>query len=141
MNMWFDLLSIVESVNLQEDNDQIIWCFNSNGKYSVQSLYAVISNRGVVPVSVSTVWRLKVPPRIQIFLWLITKNKILTRDNLAKQREVSDKTCLFCNELEYVNHLLFHCCVARRTWLVIAEVLNLRGNWNFEFLATFLACS
>ena len=94
-----------------------------------------------MPVYGSTVWKLKVPPMIQIFLWLITKNKILSRDILAKRREVSDKTCLFCNELESVNHLLFDCCVARRTWLVIAEVLNLRGNWNFEFLATFLACS
>jgi hypothetical protein len=137
MNMWFDLLSIVESVRLQDDNDQIIWCFNSNGKYFVQSLYAVISNRGVVPVFVSSVWKLKVPLRIQIFLWLVTKNKILTRDNLAKRRELTDKTCLFCNELESVNHLLFDCCVARGVWLVIAEVLNLSGIWNFEFIATF----
>ena len=89
------------------------------------------------PVLVSGIWELKIPGRVHYILWLLTKNKILTRDNLAKQREVSDKTCLFCNELEYVNHLLFHCCVARRTWLVIAEVLSLRGNWNFEFLATF----
>jgi hypothetical protein len=35
MNMWFDLLSILESVRLQDGNDQIIRCFNSNGKYPV----------------------------------------------------------------------------------------------------------
>ena len=35
MNMWYELLSIAENLNLQEDNDQIIWSFSSNGKYSV----------------------------------------------------------------------------------------------------------
>lgn len=50
---------------------------------------------------------------------------------------MSDKTCLFCNEPESVNHLLFDCVVAKRTWSVIDEVLNLRGDWNFEFVATF----
>jgi len=34
-----------------------IWSFSSNGKYSVQSLYAVINHRGVVPVYVSAVWK------------------------------------------------------------------------------------
>lgn len=68
MNMWYDLLSIVENLTLQEENDQIIWSFSSNGNYSVQSLYAVINHRGVIPVFVSAVWNLKIPPRVQIFL-------------------------------------------------------------------------
>jgi hypothetical protein len=137
MNMWYNMLSIVEDLNLQEDDDQIIWSFSSNGKFSVQSLYAVINHRGVVPLYVSSVWKLKIPPRVQIFLWLLTKNKILTRDNVAKRREVSHKTCLFCNEPESVNHLFFECCVAKRIWPVISEVLNLRSIWNFEYMATF----
>ena len=106
MNMWYDLLSIAENLKLQEDNDQIIWSFSSNGKYSVQSLYAVLNHRGVVLLYVSAVWKLKIPPRVQIFLWLVSKNKILTRDNLAKRREVSDKTCLFCNEPESESFVL-----------------------------------
>jgi hypothetical protein len=137
MNMWYDLVSIVENLVLQDDSDQIIWSFSSNGKYSVQSLYAVINHRGVVPVYVPAVWKLKIPLRVQIFLWLLYKNKILTRDSLAKRREVSDKTCLFCNEPESVCHLFFECCVVNRLWPVIAEILNLRSDWNFEVLATF----
>jgi hypothetical protein len=135
--MWYDLVSIVENLVLQDDSDQIIWSFSSNGKYSVQSLYAVINHRGVVPVYVPAVWKLKIPPRVQIFLWLLYKNKTLTRDNLAKRREVLDKTCLFCNEPESVCHLFFECCVANRLWPVTTEILNLRSDWNFEVLATF----
>ena len=53
-------------------------------------------------------------PRVHIFLWLLSNNKILTRMNLAKRQHVEDKTCLFCSEQETVGHLFFDCCVARR---------------------------
>jgi hypothetical protein len=59
---------------------------------SSESLYAMISFRGVVPMYVSSIWKLSVPPRVQLFLWLVSNNKVLTRDNLAKRREVSDPT-------------------------------------------------
>jgi hypothetical protein len=71
MNMWYELLGIVENLNLQEDDDKIMWSFSSNGKFSIQPLYAVINHRGVVPVYVLAVWKLKIPPRVQILLWLM----------------------------------------------------------------------
>jgi len=118
-------VSIIESVALNDVSDQIILSFNSNGKFSVQSLYAVINHRGVMPVYEHVVWKLQIPPRVQIFLWLLAKNRVLTRDNLAKRREVSDKTCVFCIGLESVNHLFFDCCVAKRIWLIVSEILEL----------------
>ena len=36
------------------------------------------------PVLVSAIWELKIPGRVHYILWLLTKNKILTRDNLVK---------------------------------------------------------
>lgn len=136
MSLWYELLGIAKSINLKEESDQIIWSFNSNGKYSVQSLYAVINHRGVVPVYAHAVWKLSIPPRVQVFLWLMAKNKILTRDNLGKRRELFDKTCLFCAEFESVHHLLFDCYIAARIWSAIAEILELGGVWNFESVAT-----
>ena len=35
VNMWYNMLSMVEDLNIQEDDDQIIWSFSSNGKFSV----------------------------------------------------------------------------------------------------------
>ena len=71
VEMWFELLGIVEEVNLVEEEDQIIWSFCFNDKFSVQSLYAVTNHRGVKQVYVQAVWKLKIPPRVQIFLWLL----------------------------------------------------------------------
>jgi hypothetical protein len=50
---------------------------------------------------------LKVPPRVHFFLWLLSKNKVLTRDNSSIRRKVDDPSCLFCCETETVNHLYF----------------------------------
>jgi hypothetical protein len=57
------------------------------------------------------VWDLKVPPSVQFFLWLVSRNKILTRDNLAKRRELDDLSCLFCTKDESIVHILFECVV------------------------------
>ena len=39
----------------------------------------------VQPVFIPAVWKLLVPPRVHFFLWLLSKNKILTRDNVEKK--------------------------------------------------------
>jgi hypothetical protein len=43
MNMRYDLIAIMEDVSLVEEEDHLLWSFNSSGKYSVQSLYDVIT--------------------------------------------------------------------------------------------------
>jgi len=39
-----------------------MWSYTSSGKYTVQSLYAVINHRGIVPQFVSSIWRIMIPP-------------------------------------------------------------------------------
>jgi hypothetical protein len=82
MEMWEEVVSIVETLELSVAEDELIWQYNSSGAYSSKSLYDVINFRGVTPVFMSALWSLRVPPRIQFFLWLMLKNKMLTRDNL-----------------------------------------------------------
>ena len=86
---------------------------------------------------VGSIWKLTIPPRVQFFLWLLSNNRVLTRDNLGKCREVSDPTCLFCSEKESISHLFFECCVARNIWLIISELLNQDIGANFESIARF----
>jgi hypothetical protein len=62
--------------------------------------------------------------RVTYFLWLLANNKVLTRNNLAKRKNVADKTCLFCVENESVTHLFYGCCVAKRMWFEVAEITN-----------------
>jgi hypothetical protein len=66
------------------------------------------------------VWKISVLSRLHVFLWLISNNKVLTRDNLAKRRQVEDMSCLFCSEPEAVSHLFFSVALLSlfgRMWL------------------------
>lgn len=74
---------------------------------------------------------------MQFFLWLLSKNKLLTRDNLAKRRGVSDATCLLCVKSESINHLFFECCIAKLNWECISELLDLGLGQDFESVARF----
>jgi hypothetical protein len=47
MNQWYEVVQIVNSIQFYDEPDTIICQFNSMGKYSVQSLYVVMNNRGV----------------------------------------------------------------------------------------------
>ena len=66
-------------------------------------------------------WKIVVPNRYLVFIWLAFNNKILTRDNLCKRHPVNNMTCLFCGENESVRHLFFDFIVARKIWEDIAE--------------------
>jgi hypothetical protein len=59
----------------------------------------------------------------------------LTRDNLAKRREVSDPSCLFCAENESILHLFFDCYVAPNVWRFILELLHINVGESYESVA------
>jgi hypothetical protein len=105
MNQWYEVVQIANSIQFSDEPDTIICQFNSMGKYSVQSLYVVMNNRGVKQVYTSVMWKISIPLRLHIFLWLLANNKTLTRDNLDKRKSLDDKTCLFCSEPESMSHL------------------------------------
>jgi hypothetical protein len=139
--MWEELLSIASSICLNDKDDEMVWMFNSSGVYSSHSLYRVVNFRGVEPIFLPTVWKLHVPPRIHFFLWLVSKNKLLTRDNLGKRRRVDDPSCLFCSDNETVHHLLFDCVVAKKAWEEISIILGINIGLDYESIARLWLCN
>jgi hypothetical protein len=47
MLQWEELLQICNNIQFTEDRDAIIWQFEYSGRYYMQSLYAIVSDRGV----------------------------------------------------------------------------------------------
>jgi hypothetical protein len=132
---WMEMQQIASSISFTDEPDTMIWHFNSSGRYSVQSLYGIVTDRGVRQIFTPVVWKITVPPRIHIFLWLLAKNKILTRDNLDKRRKLDDLTCLFCSEPETAHHLFFECCVAHSIWSIMSKILGISVGRDFESIA------
>jgi hypothetical protein len=83
--MWEDLCSIVEHVEVNEDSDSLVWCYEKSGIYSTRSCYAVVSFRGVTSVFLPAIWNIGAPPKIHLFLWLLSHNNLATVDNLNKK--------------------------------------------------------
>jgi putative lipoic acid-binding regulatory protein len=67
-NSWLELVELVSTVQLSEEEDEMVWKFSSKGTYSSQSLYKIINFRGIKQVHISPVWGIKIPPRVHMFL-------------------------------------------------------------------------
>jgi hypothetical protein len=103
MVQWWELLVIASTINFSEDEDQPILQYETNGIYSSSSMYNLVNFRGVQPIYLPPVWKLKIPPRIQVFLWLFSQNKIMTRDNLRARGMAKPLECEMCKEIELSN--------------------------------------
>jgi hypothetical protein len=86
----------------------------------------------------NSLWKLKVPLKIKIFMWLLNRKVLLTKDNLKKRRWVGCTKCVFCDSQELVEHLFITCPLARLVWRVVhftfnisppTNVTNMFGNW------------
>ena len=110
---------------------------NSKGVYSIKSFYKFVNFRGVLPISSPAIWKIKIPPRIQIFLWLLTNNKLLTRDNLCKRQNVDDLTCVFCNGQESCSHLFSTCVVAVEFWKAICVLTGINEDINIMSISMY----
>jgi hypothetical protein len=138
MSQWQEVLAIAETIVFSEDEDQLIWSYETNGVYSSKSMYAIVNFRGVTPIYLPAVWDLKIPPRIQIFLWLLSQNKIMTRDNLRRRGIPKPMECSFCKEFESVHHLFFDCLVAKQIWSLVEEVFRYRVEKYLDIASRWL---
>ena len=78
------------------------------------------------------------PFKIQIFLWQLFQDSILTRDVMRRRNWLGNPSCSFCDNRETSQHLFFTCPIARLVWWEIFVALNLVlhrsisnmfGNW------------
>jgi hypothetical protein len=121
-SQWQEVIEIATDLQLGDEEDTMIWKFNSSGRFSVQSLYDVINDRGQTNLHSCCV-------EIVCASWtaLIANNKTSTTDNFAKRRFVNDKTCLFCAENETIHHLFFECCIAKLSFFLFCYFWETAG--------------
>jgi hypothetical protein len=64
-------------------------------------------------------WKLKLPLKVEIFLWFLGRGVALTKDNLANRRWQGSLKCGFCNQNEGIQHLFFDCYLGKTIWTII----------------------
>lgn len=81
------------------ERDKKLWMLSGNGAFSVKSLHNFLNDGGLCCAAVKFFSSNTCPKKINIFNWLVWKNKILTLENLEKRR---------CNQLSNATYVLCH---------------------------------
>jgi len=86
-------------------------------------MYNSLTNNDAGPAH-KKMWKGRVPPKIKIFIWLMTNDALLTKDNMIRRKWSGNPKCYFCDHDETINHLFFTCSIAKVVWGVIAKLLG-----------------
>ena len=72
------------------------------------------------------IWKSKVPPRVNFFIWTAALGKILTADNLRRRHVILVSWCCMCKgDAETIDHLFLHGKVAKEMWDTVFNLFGL----------------
>lgn len=112
-----------------DTQDCITWGWSANIKFTVKSIYDHLTKDDSGEPN-SRIWKAKIPYKIKIFLWLLTRGATLTKDNMVKRKWTGDPTCRFCESAETAEHLFFQCPTAKVVWGIVACCLRVTNILN-----------
>ena len=105
----------------QQLQDSMLWKADPIGIYSTKSTYRLLlpTNRpGQHSRNFKILWKLKIPPRAELFSWRLFRDRLPTRANLLRRHvALQDIMCPLCgNHQEEAGHLFFHCRMTVGLW-------------------------
>lgn len=76
------------------------------------------------------VWRLKIPSKMQFFVWTCRKEKLPTIDLLQRRGMILPNMCSLClQDEELVNHVIIHCPFVCEVWEITMREVGIA--WIF----------
>ncbi|GKF04801.1 RNA-directed DNA polymerase, eukaryota, reverse transcriptase zinc-binding domain protein, partial [Tanacetum coccineum] len=105
-----------------DNRDGWKWSLASNGfsvAYVRKYIVKHILHRGLT----STRWNRGVPIKVNIFMWRLSLDKLLTIVNMDRKRiDIDPLLCLVCGDhVENIDHLFSSCGMARDLWILLAR--------------------
>lgn len=82
---WHEIIAIKHSYTLTSDPDSLLWRWDSKYQFTTASLYNFLSFRGVQDPYALMWWDIIVPLKVQVFMFLLFWNNILTKTILRKK--------------------------------------------------------
>lgn len=67
--------------------------------------------------------------KLEHFMWLMSKNKILTKLKLQEKGWQGDLSCQFCSQQEDNAHLFFQCYFAKSIWFYMGNCQDISRQW------------
>jgi hypothetical protein len=135
--LWQQLVQDLEDVVPSEGGDKVLWKLEASGRFSVKSLYNSLVQGPVSPLGLA-IWKDRIPTKIKIFLWQLSRGRLPSNDQILKRRGPSDGLCALCGLPENVNHIFFRCVLAQFVWAGVRDMLGV--TWNPSCFTTWERC-
>ncbi|KAJ3672310.1 hypothetical protein LUZ60_007031 [Juncus effusus] len=119
--------------------DSIKWRWTENGRFSTHNAYFVLSLGVHTSHKLTTIWSVKVPLKMKVFIWLFKQNRVLTQDNLRRRGMIIINRCsLCCNQLETTQHLAGECLYVQYHWSKLCSKLReIKSTDPFHLVFTY----
>lgn len=117
---WNKIKLYVEGIQVEEGvNDKLVWNLTKTGVFSVKSFYNALCVQQI-DIPLKKIWSFKILLKIKIFIWILLRGKILTKDNLFRRGWRKGETkCQIWDKHESIQHLFFDCSLVRLIWNII----------------------
>ncbi|CAA7019711.1 unnamed protein product [Microthlaspi erraticum] len=94
--------------------DRLSWSGNADGQFSVRSAFTLLTSdttpRPDMEAFFKRVWRVKVPERVRVFLWLVSHQVIMTNVERKRRHLCDSDVCSVCKGgFETILHVLRDC--------------------------------
>eukprot|EP00253_Pinus_taeda_P017343 PITA_17343 len=123
-------------IRVRRGKDILRWGNSMKGTFTSKEAYYLMSSqdRGVGNKDWKTIWEANWWPKVTIFIWLATKNKILTWDRIQKKGFIGPSRCSLCNsDTETRDHLFVSCPFSEKLWLLATRLFKKPGLISEEF--------
>ncbi|KAL5806755.1 hypothetical protein ACOSQ4_029488 [Xanthoceras sorbifolium] len=128
---WIADIFISSDVNVV---DSVIWGCDGQGEFSVKSAYNNLLLDDVNLWDWRFVWKLKLPPKIHLFLWSLLHGKILTNKHRTVRGMAVDEIFPRCGVgVEDSDHLLRGCVVSMNIWEKLQQGCTRSVNFRSDF--------
>lgn len=99
--------------------DKLTWIDSDHGTFNMGSAYKLATKVDHnVQFEGNWIWKAKILPRIQTFVWLCLHNSIGVRECLFSRGIASDSSCPMCHSSnESIMHALRDCDVVKLIWV------------------------
>ncbi|KAL4278084.1 hypothetical protein GQ457_03G008110 [Hibiscus cannabinus] len=112
------------------------WRWGKSRTFTVCSAYQAIHNPFTTTNEShwSKIWRLPVPQRICVFMWLVFRQRLLTNAERFRRHLTLSDSCPLCHSApETIDHMLRTCPRARHGWEAIIRPSNLDAFLSLPF--------
>jgi len=114
----------------------VVWTADRLGRFTIKSALQLMRQpEGDTRRAWEWVWKLKIPQRIKLFVWLLLHGRLLTNSERYRRRLCMSPVCELCQDAtEDLDHLFRTCSAAQSVWqeLRVRALHPLASEGNFH---------